>query len=216
MTTDTAPLTWHQQLALMSPLNPARVSKRDNMSYLEAWDVKASLIKVWGFGGFSSELIESEILDVREVPQRSNPSRMNQKVTAKAVVRLTIHQTGAVYTEAAIAGSMQPDITEAMDMAIKSAESDALKRAAIFLGTQFGLSLYSNGRTADVVQRVFAPDQLWPRPDPEALVDEGERPQAEETVVDGDVADYGTTPEERTANEALLHRALQMKAAQTA
>jgi recombination DNA repair RAD52 pathway protein len=181
------------------------------MSYLEAWDVKASLIKVFGFGGFSSELIESEILDVREVAQR-NGSKMNQKVTAKAVVRLTIHQTGAVYTEAAIAGSAQPDITESMDMAIKSAESDALKRAAIFLGTQFGLSLYNAGRTTDIVQRVFAPDQLWPRPDPEALQDEGER---EEQAAEGEVVnegEYGTTPEQREANQALLNRALQMKA----
>jgi recombination DNA repair RAD52 pathway protein len=216
MTTDTehrTEITWHQQLALMSPLNPARVSKRDNMSYLEAWDVKASLIKVFGFGGFSSELIESEILDVREVPQRNNPSKVNQKVTAKAVVRLTIHQTGAVYTEAAIAGSMQPDITESMDMAIKSAESDALKRAAIFLGTQFGLSLYNAGRTSDIVQRVFAPDQLWPRPNPDALQDEGEREQAqEEGEVVVDEGEYGTTPEQREANQALLNRALQMKA----
>jgi recombination DNA repair RAD52 pathway protein len=218
MTTNTeprTPLTWHQQLALMSPLNPARVSKRDNMSYLEAWDVKASLIKVFGFGGFSSELIESEILDVREVAQRSG-NKMNQKVTAKAVVRLTIHQTGAVYTEAAIAGSSQPDITESMDMAIKSAESDALKRAAIFLGTQFGLSLYNAGRTTDIVQRVFAPDQLWPRPDPTALQDEGERQEEQAEAVVVDEEEYGTTPEQREANQNLLNRALKMKAEQAA
>jgi recombination DNA repair RAD52 pathway protein len=224
MTTDQAvqtdprltPLTWHQQAALMSPLNPARVSKRDNMSYLEAWDVKASLIKVFGFGGFSSELVDSEILDYREIPQRNNPAKMNWKVTAKAVVRLTLHQTGAVYTEAAIAGSSQPDITESMDMAIKSAESDALKRAAIFLGTQFGLSLYSNGRTMDIVQRVFAPDQLWPRPNPNAPKQEEEQKQ-EEQPADGDLEDvgeYGTTPEERESNLALLNRALQIKAEQ--
>jgi hypothetical protein len=36
-------------------------------------------------------------------------------------------------------------------MAIKTAESDALKRAAINLGTQFGLSLYNNGSMRDVV-----------------------------------------------------------------
>jgi recombination DNA repair RAD52 pathway protein len=220
MTTDTElqtnprlnPLTWHQQLALMSPLNPARVSKRDNMSYLEAWDVKASLIKVFGFGGFSSELLESEVLDIREVAQRSG-SKMNQKVTAKAVVRLTIHQTGAVYTEAAVAGSSQPDITEAIDMAIKSAESDALKRASIFLGTQFGLSLYNAGRTTDVVQRVFAPEQLWPRPNP--MAEDNAEEEAGGPEPDPEV-EYGTTPEQRDANQALLNRALQMKAEKVA
>jgi hypothetical protein len=213
-----APITWLQQWALMAPLNPARVSKRDGMSYVEAWDVKASLIKVFGFGGFSSELIESEILDVREVAQRSNPSKMNTKVTAKAVVRLTIHQTGAVYTEAAIAGSSQPDVTESMDMAMKSAESDALKRAAIFLGTQFGLSLYSAGATHDVVQRVLAPDQLWPRPNPDQPAPEKkcEHPEGfkcDNCSTHGQPAP-GVTQEQHEANKALLDRALNMKAAQ--
>jgi recombination DNA repair RAD52 pathway protein len=197
------PVSWLQQWALMSALNPSRVSKREGMSYLEAWDVKASLIKVWGFGGFSSELLESEILDVREVPQRANASKMNQKVTAKAVVRLTIHQTGAVYTEAAIAGSSQPDITESMDMAIKSAESDALKRCAIFLGTQFGLSLYQNGATHDIVQKVLAPDQLWPRPNPDQPVAPQEEPSTPAP---------GVTSEQHEANKALVQRGLNMKA----
>jgi hypothetical protein len=40
-------------------------------------------------------------------------------------------------------------------MAIKTAESDALKRAAINLGTQFGLSLYNNGSLQDVVVRTL-------------------------------------------------------------
>jgi recombination DNA repair RAD52 pathway protein len=203
MATDTASITWHQQLALMSPLNPSRVAKREGMSYLEAYDIKASLIKVFGFGGFSSELIESEILDVREVAQRSNASKMNQKVTAKAVVRLTIHQTGAVYTEAAIAGSSQPDLTESMDMAIKSAESDALKRCAIFLGTQFGLSLYQNGATHDIVQKVLAPDQLWPRPNPDQPVEPAQDQPAP-----------GVTTEQHEANKALVARGLNMKAKQ--
>jgi recombination DNA repair RAD52 pathway protein len=196
------PLSHLQVRVLTAPLNPARVSKRDNMSYLEAYDVKASLIKVFGFGGFSSELLESEILDQREVPQRNNPQRTNWKVTAKAVVRLTIHQTGAVYTEAAVAGSSQPDITESMDMAIKSAESDALKRAAIFLGTQFGLSLYQNGATHDIVQKVFAPGMVWPPLPPK----EDEEKEEEPTP--------GVTPEQHEANKALLDRALNMKAAQ--
>lgn len=159
----TEPLTEGQLNALMSPLNPARVQKRDGMSYLAAWDVKATLIRVFGFGGFSAEVIQSEILLRQQVPQVRNKDKMNWKVAAQATVRLTIHQTGAVYTETAVAGSAQPDITESMDMALKSAESDALKRAAIYLGTQFGLSLYDDGATSDVIRRVLAPGQEWPR-----------------------------------------------------
>jgi hypothetical protein len=45
-------------------------------------------------------------------------------------------------------------------MAIKTAESDALKRAAINLGTQFGLSLYNNGATADVIGKTLDRDTV--------------------------------------------------------
>jgi hypothetical protein len=40
-------------------------------------------------------------------------------------------------------------------MAIKTAESDAFKRAAINLGDQFGLSLYNNGSTQPVVKQTL-------------------------------------------------------------
>jgi hypothetical protein len=40
-------------------------------------------------------------------------------------------------------------------MAIKTAESDALKRAAINIGDQFGLSLYNNGSTTPVVVKTL-------------------------------------------------------------
>jgi hypothetical protein len=44
-------------------------------------------------------------------------------------------------------------------MAIKTAESDALKRAAINLGTQFGLSLYNNGSLRDVIVKTLDMEQ---------------------------------------------------------
>jgi hypothetical protein len=197
-------ITEQQLKVLMSNLNPNRVSNRSqgrqSLSYLEAWDVKATLIRVFGFAGFSAECLEAKIIDLREVPQAQGNGK-NWKVTAQASVRLTIHQTGAIYTETAIAGSSQPDITESMDMAIKSAESDALKRACIYLGSQFGLSLYKNGQTQDIVSRVFAPDQLWPIP---AKEEEGEQKVLP--------AGEGVTPDQRQENEALLQRANQMAA----
>lgn len=49
-----------------------------------------------------------------------------------------------------------PDPGEAHDMAVKTAESDAFKRAAINLGDNFGLSLYNNGSVAPVVRATIA------------------------------------------------------------
>lgn len=170
------PLTYDQQQAMMGSLNPDRISKRTQggatLSYVEAWDIKATLVRLFGFGGFSSELLEYRVEDVREVPRPSG-SGTNFKVTASARLQLTIHQLGAVYTEAAASSQTGPDLGEVMDFAIKTAESDALKRCAINLGTQLGLSLYDNGTTRDVIRRVFAPGQEWPRERPDERKETG-------------------------------------------
>lgn len=153
------PLTPRQLEALHARLNPDRVKERSGMSYLEAWDVKASLVKVFGYGGFSAECLNAQIIRAEQVEQTGNSQRTNWAVSAQATVRITIPQLGAVYTESAIATNKQPDWGEAADTALKSAESDALKRAAIYLGTQFGLSLYKNGSTDNIINTVLAPGQ---------------------------------------------------------
>jgi recombination DNA repair RAD52 pathway protein len=155
----TTALSTAQLRTLHNNINKDRVASRDGMSYLEAWDVKASLIRVFGYAGFSAECLDAKVIREEQIPQARNPDKMNWSISAQATVRLTIHQTGAVYTESAIANNKQPDWGEAADTALKSAESDALKRAAIYLGTQFGLSLYADGRITDVVKTVLSPDQ---------------------------------------------------------
>lgn len=133
---------------LLKPLNQSRIAKRSGgggkqLSYLEAWDVKAHLNRIFGFLNWSSDVIESTV--VFEEQNEKGQWSVGWKVT----LRLTIQ--GATYTEAAVGSSSLSQRGEAHDMAIKTAESDALKRAAINLGTQFGLSLYDDGSTRDVV-----------------------------------------------------------------
>lgn len=134
---------------LLKPLNESRVAKRGQagrqLSYLEAWDVKAHLIRIFGFGGWSADVQES----VLAFEDKNEKSQWN--VGYKVVLRLSIPTLNCTYTEAAVGAANLPQRGEAHDMAIKTAESDALKRAAINLGTQFGLSLYQNGSLRDVV-----------------------------------------------------------------
>lgn len=158
-----SPLTDLQLRTLLSPLNPKRVMSRkggggSSLSYLAAWDVKATLIRVFGYGNFSAEVIESKI--ERILTKAEAGGNANWVVLATATVKLTIHQTGAVYSETAASSQSGSQIGEVSDFAIKTAESDALKRAAIYLGTQFGLSLYDNGSTSDVIRTVVTPGQL--------------------------------------------------------
>lgn len=142
----------HEQL--LKPINPNRVAKRSHagrsLSYLEAWDVKAHLIRIFGFGGWSWDVLEASIA------YEDQNEKGQWQVGYRVVGRLTIHDLACTYTEAAVGSATLPSRGDAHDMAIKTAESDALKRAAINLGTQFGLSLYSNGATRDVVGAVLA------------------------------------------------------------
>jgi recombination DNA repair RAD52 pathway protein len=143
-------LSQKQREVLLKGINPKRVAKREqsgrSMSYLESWDVKAHLIRVFGFGGWSWDVKTAELV----FEEKNEKGQWN--VGYKVIGTLTINDAHwATYTEAAVGTSTQPSRGEAHDMAVKSGESDALKRAAINLGDQFGLSLYNKGATAPVV-----------------------------------------------------------------
>ena len=147
-------LTNAQYEQLLKPLNGSRIAKRSqagrSLSYLEAWDVKAHLNRIFGFLNWSADVIDST-LAFEEKNEKGQWS-----VGYKVTLRLSVH--GATYTESAVGSSSLPQRGEAHDMAVKTAESDALKRAAINLGTQFGLSLYNDGATADVVGKTLDRD----------------------------------------------------------
>ena len=159
------PPTPRQLEILTSGLNKARISSRKqggrDLSYLEAWDVKATLIRMFGFGGFSADVVEAKIVDLNKEATNSR-GEPNIEVCAQATVRLHIKQFDCTYTETAIASQKGKEIGEVADFAMKTAESDALKRCAIYLGTQFGLSLYDNSSTNDIVRIIVSPDQEWP------------------------------------------------------
>lgn len=143
----------HEQL--IKGINPTRIAKRQggggkSLSYLESWDVKAHLIRIFGFGGWSWNVLKAE-LAFEEQNERGN-----WNVGYKVIGRLYIHSLECDYSEAAVGSASLSQRGEAHDMAIKTAESDALKRAAINLGDQFGLSLYNNGATAPVVGNTLA------------------------------------------------------------
>ena len=159
-------LTGAQYEALLKPLAKHRVSSRQQsgitLSYLEAWDVKAHLIRVFGFGGWSADVLSADLA----FEEKDEKGRWN--VGYKVVMRLAID--GTSYTEAAVGSSTLANRGEAHDMAVKTAESDALKRAAINLGTQFGLSLYDAGNQSDVVVNTLVP--------PTALAEEEEEEES--------------------------------------
>jgi recombination DNA repair RAD52 pathway protein len=181
--------------ALLRPLNSTRVAKRTvsgkELSYLESWDVKRCLIRVFGFGGFDSEVVNEELIG--EYPYTNSSNTAMLEIVYRARVRLTVRDQGAIelatYTEGAVgSATVRADSGakgDAHDNALKTAASDALKRCAINLGTQFGLSLYDNGSRSDVVGNTLVNGR------PPAEPTEQEK-QAQDTVADK----LGATPVE--------------------
>jgi DNA recombination protein Rad52 len=144
-------LTDEQHEILLKGINPSRIAQRQggggrSLSYLEAWDVKAHLNRIFGFLNWSADVLEAALAFEQDTGGKWN-------VGYKVVLCLRVN--GASYTEAAVGSSTLPQRGEAHDMAIKTAESDALKRAAINIGDQFGLSLYNNGSTTPVVVKTL-------------------------------------------------------------
>lgn len=148
-------LTTEQVEQLLKPINPSRVSKDGKgFSHVEAYDIRAHLNRIFGFARWSSELTDLQLIFETETSKDGVPK---WTVSYRATLALTVYSPQgdrlATYTEAAVGDAKnQPTRSDAHDMAIKTAESQAFKRAAVNLGDQFGLGLYNSGSTASAVK----------------------------------------------------------------
>jgi recombination DNA repair RAD52 pathway protein len=130
------------------------------MAYLEAFDVIAHLTRVFSVAGWDKE-VEAELV----FEQGSEGDKPRWTVAYRAKCRLTVRDPSGEFVcvhEDMATGSAtnQPSRADAHDLALKSAVSDALKRAAKDLGNQWGLSLYGDGSTKSVVGTSLAYDPL--------------------------------------------------------
>ena len=125
---------------LNEPILAANVKEREagwggkdnTLAYVEGYHVIAEANRIFGFGGWSSETIETTC--VQNEPRA---------VSYIAKVRITV---GDVIREGTGAGhGNQSNHGNNHESAIKEAETDARKRAFMQFGNQFGLSLY-NGK----------------------------------------------------------------------
>jgi hypothetical protein len=155
-------LTPEQIEALLAPLDPRRVKQHRGNAHLESWDDKRHLIRVFGFGGFDVEQLELTCICERSVwgedPKRPFDGR--HLVVYRSRVRLVVKDPDgnpvAHFDGAAVGDAVnQPVLGDAHDLALKAANSQALKIACTFLGDRFGLSLYNGGSTSPVVGRTL-------------------------------------------------------------
>jgi hypothetical protein len=132
-----------QQQALAAPLDRANVQTRNqsnrNLSYLEGWHVIAEANRIFGFDGWQRETLHCQCVAERERSIGSG-QRSGWGVTYTAKARIKV---GEIIREGSGAGhGIDMDLGQAHESAIKEAETDAMKRALMTFGNQFGLALY--------------------------------------------------------------------------
>ena len=170
-TIDQTYLSQEQIRQLLTMVDRFRVQQVQGKSNMAAYDIRAHLNRIFGFGRWDGKVICMDL--IYEAEYTMNSGKPGMDVAYKAGYELTVRAPAgnhiATYIEYAV-GAQKMGVTnrgDVHDFAMKTAESQALKRAAINLGDQFGLSLYNKGSMGPLVGGTF----LVPgRQEPQALV----------------------------------------------
>jgi DNA recombination protein Rad52 len=138
-----------QLQALRRGLNSRHVRTREangrQLTYIEGWYAISEANRIFGFGGWNRETVESRCVLARE-------NRGSFLAVYVAKVRITVQADGATIVREGH-GSGEGRGTspgEVHDIALKAAETDATKRALATFGKPFGLELYRKDKNASL------------------------------------------------------------------
>jgi recombination DNA repair RAD52 pathway protein len=139
---------------LLKPIHPNRVLALKGLSYVAGHDIRAELNRVFGFGRWSEETMDQQL--VCESETKTSGGKPAWYVVYRTRVRLTIYTPDGshltFYDGAHVGESTHPIRGEAHGNALTNSQTYALKRAAHNLGDQFGLSLYDKGSLEPLVR----------------------------------------------------------------
>lgn len=159
-----------QQAALKAPLDKKYVANREQggrqVSYVEGWHVIDEANRIFGFDAWDRETVLLQETNRDLLTLKGQKGEHQQwRVGYLAKVRITV---GSVIREGTGFGTgmSRPEaLGEAIESAIKEAETDAMKRAFMTFGNPFGLALYdkTQANVADEaeISRQAAIDSLW-------------------------------------------------------
>tara|TARA_R100000353_G_scaffold172065_1_gene136901 strand:+ start:6707 stop:7297 length:591 start_codon:yes stop_codon:yes gene_type:complete len=134
---------------LNADLNSRHVSQRQqgtmNLSYLEAWFVIDQMNQIFGFTAWDRET--QTMLEFAE----ERDGKFYVTYTAKCIITVSTSSAQLTRTGHGVGhGNGIRDKGLALESAMKEAESDAMKRACMTLGNQFGLALYDKAQACVV------------------------------------------------------------------
>lgn len=146
---------------LAKPLNSAHVKERKQgnakVSYVEGWHAIAEANRIFGYDAWSRETVLLQETNRDLVTLTSDRGPYQQwRIGYIAKVRITV--SGVVREGTGYGSGMgKPEaIGDAVEGAIKEAETDAMKRALMTFGNPFGLALYDKTQ-ANVSDEPIAP-----------------------------------------------------------
>lgn len=154
-------LTEPQVAQLLKPINARRVGRDGKgFSHVEAYDIRAHLNRIFGFGRWSDSVTSADLVFEDRNEGEKPTDKVKWSVCYRAIVRVSVCAPDgtllAFYEDGATGEAKnQPSRGDAHDLALKTALSQALKRAAVNLGDQFGLSLYNKGSLKALVGAVL-------------------------------------------------------------
>lgn len=163
-----------QTLQLLEAIHPSRVLKDgQGHPHVSQQDITAHLIRIFGFGSFDTDILETTcVFEQNAIDKKTgDPKPDRWDVCYRAKVRLTVRNADGEevchYEDGSTATAQNQTRGDAHDGAFKSALSLAKKRAAVYLGDQFGLSLYNKGQMRPLVKGTL----VLPAGDEEAAED---------------------------------------------
>lgn len=148
-------LTTKQIMRMLSPRPAGAFEAKQGLTYIPTHEVKAELSRIFGPGNW-----DHTIHDVRLLWESSSESQNGKEMwracyMVACTLRVRDYEGNPVFETTeyhAEANSNLPDRGEAHAMALTSAESYALRRAALDLGDAFGLHLYDQGSKAPLIK----------------------------------------------------------------
>lgn len=185
-----------EQIDLLNkPLNSAFVSTRKQssatLSYIEGHHAIREANRIFGFGGW-----ERHTVYCKEVCRYQNANG-NQVVGYEAKVAVTVQ--GVTREGTGHGQGISKQLFDAIEGAAKEAETDAMKRALMTFGDQFGLALYDKAQT-HVVDEAAATELA--KRDARAKLKYEEMLAELEGIYESDRMAWSTKPE----NEVILDR----------
>lgn len=164
---------------LTQAINPNRIRVSEDeeaFAYLQIWDIKRQLLRVFRIGGFDAYVRSALLEKIRVAPAPTRPTdRTAWTVMYEAHVRLVVKdfegRSATLEGEGFGDADRYPFLAAAYRAAKAKALAAAWKHAAMLLGDQFGLSLYNNGSGQPVVRDFAVRPEGWDpdNPDPRVL-----------------------------------------------